>query len=386
MKYEILDEYPGYRVYPNGMILDETSKKFVKRNKTKGVYYVKLNGKNISVTELVTNAFLKEQYVIAPPKKDRKKGNKYILRGEIRIWNGKIWHCEHNRIRNKCKECGGTSICEHNRIRSACKECGGASICEHNRQRNKCKECGGASICEHNRERNACKECGGSSICEHNRIRYQCKECGGASICEHNRKRSVCKKCGGSSICEHNRRRNRCKECGGASICEHNRQRSACKTCGGASICEHNRQRNRCKTCGGASICEHNRERNKCKECNPNGYLASLMRGRVYSALKYYSEPKKKRTMEYVGCDIETLRKHIEKQFQEGMNWKNQGKWHIDHRRPCASFDLNLEKERHKCFHYTNLQPLWGEDNLSKNDFYDEEKFEYKWMGEKWIK
>jgi hypothetical protein len=43
--------------------------------------------------------------------------------------------CEHNRQRNKCKDCGGASICEHNRIRSRCKDCGGASICEHNRIR-----------------------------------------------------------------------------------------------------------------------------------------------------------------------------------------------------------------------------------------------------------
>ncbi len=106
------------------------------------------------------------------------------------------------------------------------------------------------------------------------------------------------------------------------------------------------------------------------------------MRGRVYKALKHYSNPKIKRTMEYVGCDVETLREHIQEQFIPGMTWENQGEWHIDHRKPCAVFDLNKEEERHRCFHYTNLQPLWGPDNLSKSDQHDEASFEYVWKGE----
>ena len=67
--------------------------------------------------------------------------------------------CEHDRRRNHCKICGGSSICEHERIRSQCKICGGSSICEHDRQRSKCKICGGASICEHDKERRYCKIC-----------------------------------------------------------------------------------------------------------------------------------------------------------------------------------------------------------------------------------
>nr|QBK92198.1 MAG: hypothetical protein LCPAC304_05450 [Pithovirus LCPAC304] len=96
-------------------------------------------------------------------------------------------------------------------------------------------------------------------------------------------------------------------------------------------------------------------------------------------ALKRYSNPKTKRTMEYVGCDVETLREHLEKQFLKGMTWENQGKWQVDHRKPCAVFDLNKEEERDRCFHYTNLQPLWGPDNLSKSDQHDEASFQYVW-------
>ena len=48
------------------------------------------------------------------------------------------------------------------------------------------------------------------------------------------------------------------------------------------------------------------------------------------------------------------------------MSWDNQGEWHIDHIIPCASFDLTNEEEQEKCFHYTNLQPLWAIDNMVK--------------------
>ena len=198
---------------------------------------------------------------------DRMKGQKFMYKDKIVIWNGKILLCEHNLQKSRCKECGGSSICEHNKIKSKCKECGGASICEHNKIKSKCKECGGASICEHNKIKSQCKECGGSSICEHNKIKSRCKECGGGSICEHNKIKSTCKECGGSQICEHNRRKSGCKECGGSQICEHNKIKSQCKECGGGSICEHNKIKSTCKECGGGSICEHNKIKSKCKEC-----------------------------------------------------------------------------------------------------------------------
>ena len=56
------------------------------------------------------------------------------------------------------------------------------------------------------------------------------------------------------------------------------------------------------------------------------------------------------------------------------MNWDNYGQWHIDHIRPCASFNLLDPIEQKICFHYTNLQPLWAEDNLKKSNkenYYD---------------
>lgn len=50
------------------------------------------------------------------------------------------------------------------------------------------------------------------------------------------------------------------------------------------------------------------------------------------------------------------------------MTWENKHLWHIDHIRPCASFDLTIPEQQRQCFKYLNCQPLWAKDNLSKGD------------------
>lgn len=75
-------------------------------------------------------------------------------------------------------------------------------------------------------------------------------------------------------------------------------------------------------------------------------------------------------TFKLLGCSLTEFLQHLENQFTKGMNWKNYGNngWHIDHIIPCSSFDLTDPEQQRKCFHYTNLQPLWAEDNLRKSD------------------
>jgi len=73
-----------------------------------------------------------------------------------------------------------------------------------------------------------------------------------------------------------------------------------------------------------------------------------------------------KKTKDLLGTDIKGLWKHLKSKFKPGMTKKNHGLWHIDHIIPCASFDLTDPKQQAKCFHYTNLQPLWAHENLSK--------------------
>jgi hypothetical protein len=96
--------------------------------------------------------------------------------------------------------------------------------------------------------------------------------------------------------------------------------------------------------------------------------IKKRLRSRVKSAIQGKGLHKHFRTMEMLGGTYEQLHNHIELKFQPGMTWENYGRngWHIDHIRPCASFDLSDPAQQKECFHYTNLQPLWAKDNLSK--------------------
>ena len=95
--------------------------------------------------------------------------------------------------------------------------------------------------------------------------------------------------------------------------------------------------------------------------------ITCSLRNRVNKALNCKTK-KTYKTKELLGCDIEELKLHLERKFKEGMTWENHAKkgWHIDHIIPCASFDLTDPEQQKKCFHYTNLQPLWAKENMSK--------------------
>jgi hypothetical protein len=107
------------------------------------------------------------------------------------------------------------------------------------------------------------------------------------------------------------------------------------------------------------------------KRVDPNFKLRLTLRSRLGSALFHQKATKRDSTMKLVGCSIEFLRGYLEARFEEGMTWENHGEWHIDHIRPCVSFDLTDSAQQCECFHYTNLQPLWASDNLSKGSTYD---------------
>ena len=94
--------------------------------------------------------------------------------------------------------------------------------------------------------------------------------------------------------------------------------------------------------------------------------ITQCLRSRVGKAIKLSGGSKSHKTMRLLGCTIDYVRQHLEAQFAEGMTWDNHGDWHIDHIIPCAAFDLTDESQQFKCFNYTNLQPLWASDNMSK--------------------
>ena len=99
---------------------------------------------------------------------------------------------------------------------------------------------------------------------------------------------------------------------------------------------------------------------------DPAYAMVSRLRRRLNNALKGQAKPAS--TMELVGCSSEKLCAWLEMHFAEGMTWDNRDKWHIDHIKPIASFEDPADPD---CWHWSNLQPLWAEDNLRKGDSFD---------------
>lgn len=99
---------------------------------------------------------------------------------------------------------------------------------------------------------------------------------------------------------------------------------------------------------------------------NRNARIAKALRGRVRDTMK--GSLKSARTMDLLGCSMDFFMAYMETQFRSGMSWENYGRygWHIDHIRPCASFDLGIAEEQRECFHWSNMQPLWAEENIKK--------------------
>jgi hypothetical protein len=106
-------------------------------------------------------------------------------------------------------------------------------------------------------------------------------------------------------------------------------------------------------------------QKNK-REKYPLYKMICNIRNLVGSSMKRQGYSKSSKTHKILGCDYETFKKHIERQFTKGMNWNNQGEWHYDHIIPISS--AQTEEEVIKLNHYTNFQPLWAEDNLIKSN------------------
>lgn len=109
------------------------------------------------------------------------------------------------------------------------------------------------------------------------------------------------------------------------------------------------------------------REKNKIRRHTDTNYKLSLtLRRRINLAIK--RQQRAGSAVRDLGCTIPELKQHLESKFQIGMTWENWSVhgWHIDHIIPLASFDLTDRGQFLKACHYTNLQPLWAKDNLSK--------------------
>ena len=97
--------------------------------------------------------------------------------------------------------------------------------------------------------------------------------------------------------------------------------------------------------------------------------LQKRLRTRVKNAIRGKGS-KSLKTAELLGCGLDEAIDYLKGLLKDGMTWDAvlDGRIHIDHIVPCSSFDMTKIEEQKKCFHYTNLQPLWAIDNLKKSD------------------
>lgn len=100
---------------------------------------------------------------------------------------------------------------------------------------------------------------------------------------------------------------------------------------------------------------------------NVSERVRSATASRLWAAIKGRSDGK---LFSRLGYSVDELMAHLEVKFLDGMSWKNYGKWHIDHIRPCASYDLTDPEQFAECWGLSNLQPLWARDNIRKGAKY----------------
>ena len=114
---------------------------------------------------------------------------------------------------------------------------------------------------------------------------------------------------------------------------------------------------------------EYNRkwQANK-RKTDPNYLIRNRVCARLWRALKRKSNRKSSKTEILLGCTVAQFKEYFQSLFLPGMSWDLvfTGAIQIDHKVPCAKFDLSRSEDQLTCFHYTNLQPLWKADNLSK--------------------
>lgn len=105
------------------------------------------------------------------------------------------------------------------------------------------------------------------------------------------------------------------------------------------------------------------RERRK---TDPIYALREVCRTRIRHAFDNKGMKRRSKIAATIGCTWELFKKHIEMQFQDGMTWDNRNLWELDHIIPLSS--ANTEEEIRKLSHFSNIQPLWREDNRKKSD------------------
>ena len=106
------------------------------------------------------------------------------------------------------------------------------------------------------------------------------------------------------------------------------------------------------------------------KDTDPLYKLISNFRTAIYQVLKENRVDKNQSYFDVLQYTPEQLIVHLEKQFTERITWENYGEWHVDHKQPISSFNIQEmgDSEFMKCWSLENLQPMWGEENIRKSN------------------
>lgn len=104
--------------------------------------------------------------------------------------------------------------------------------------------------------------------------------------------------------------------------------------------------------------------RRKARANNPLVAIKDRLRARIGISFRLGGYTRKSSLVDVLGCDYQSLKRHIEESFLPGMSWDNRGEWHIDHRMPLAT--ARCEDDLLKLSHYSNLRAMWAQDNLRK--------------------
>lgn len=101
----------------------------------------------------------------------------------------------------------------------------------------------------------------------------------------------------------------------------------------------------------------------------PQNKIRINLSARVWLAAKKKGGIKSDSISELIGCSISHFMQRMESMFIGCMSWENYGRaWHVDHIVPCSYFDLTNPEEQRRCFHWTNLRPLWAMTNCKRSD------------------
>ena len=114
----------------------------------------------------------------------------------------------------------------------------------------------------------------------------------------------------------------------------------------------------------------------KYRKLNTQFRLRKMLRNRLSSALRSQRSYKCNSTIGLLGCSINDFKMYLESKFEVGMSWNNYGTgWHIDHVIPCAIFDLSKPQHQKRCFHFSNMQPMWASENQKKHKTVTDNQF-----------